>query len=229
MTPDARPPGLSGTLGIAPRLSAREGDTFRCFVALPVSEEVKALMASFVARARHRFPGYRFGVAENLHITLQFLGEVPRSASRELTRVLSASARGVDPFRLGCGEAGCFPDRGTPRILYTEVTQGTETLSLLASKVRRGLAELGYADPKPFAPHVTLGRKKGGRGPSDRGPGLPDIRSSWKDSYVRFLEEISGRAEWEVREVLLMESVLKREGPEYTPVARIELARGFAS
>ena len=198
-------------------------DTFRCFAAVPVSDEVKALLDSFIAHAGDLFPDYRFGASENLHITLQFLGDVPRSLLPSLKEAVSSAARGVPPFRLGCRRAGGFPERGAPRILHIAVTQGAESLRALADRVRRNFRSLGYSDPKPFVPHVTLGRARNRQGFSGRGQNTTNIRSSWEDSYMHFLEVSRGQVEWEVREVLLMESVLLQQGPAYTPVARVEL------
>lgn len=195
-------------------------ETFRCFVALPLSDEVRSLLSSFTARARNLFPDYRFGAAENLHITLQFLGDVPRSMTRTLVDSLAHSAEGMSAFRIGCAEAGGFPERGAPRILHLAVTEGTERLISLANGTRRNLSELGFSDPKPFAPHITLGRERSGR----NGPKV-NVRSSWKDSYGRFLEEHIRQAEWEVEEILLMESVLGRQGPVYTQIGRARLGQ----
>lgn len=197
----------------SPKDGLRRAETFRCFVSLPLPDKVKSDIARFMSEARSLFPGYRFGAAENLHITLQFLGETPRDATPSLAKALSVAAEGVSAFRLDCKEAGGFPGKGKPRILHIAVTSGERELRALASRLRRSLEPLGFTDPKPFSPHITLARERNGA----------DIRSLWEDSYIRFLENNKGAIAWEADEILIMESVLSRQGPLYTPLAGIRL------
>jgi 2'-5' RNA ligase len=204
--------------------------SFRCFVAIPVPGEVRSVLASFCEDAKNRFPGYRFVPPENLHITLQFLGEVPRTRGGALREALDASTRDRSPFRVSFMEAGAFPPRGTPRILHLAATGGNEELARLAASVRKELGTLGYGDSKPFAAHITLGREKRESGFSrslsstGRSPGThSDIRSLWEDSYGQFLAKADIRPQWEVTQVILMESVLRPNGPLYIPLGAFPL------
>ncbi len=219
---ERRPAGGSGKPG-----------SFRCFVAVPVPEEVRSALASFCEDARNGFPGYRFVASENLHITLLFLGEVPRTREGALREALDAATRDKSPFRVSFLESGAFPERGTPRILHIAATGGKEELARLASSVRKELGSLGYGDTKPFAAHITLGRERRESGfsrpqsPAGRIPGThADIRSLWKDSYGQFLARANIRPQWDVDQVILMESVLRPGGPLYIPLAALPLGEG---
>lgn len=205
-------------------------DSLRCFVAIAVPGETRSLLASFAGSSKRLFPGYRFVPPENLHITIQFLGDVPRRSLEGIREALYTATQGKNPFRVDFREAGAFPERGAPRILHVVATGGKAPLVSLARDVRESLFALGYGDTKPFVPHITLGRVKRGspdyhRGPSPETPGQipPDIRSLWKDSFGRFLEEKNGKPEWDVTEVVLMQSILRPEGALYTPLAAIGL------
>ena len=197
--------------------------TFRCFVAVPVPREVQSVFASFTERVKRLLPGYRFGAPENLHITLQFLGQVPRSSVEAMKAALEAATKERPPFRVSFLEAGAFPDRGAPRILHIASTGGRTSLASLAGAVRENLRSLGYGDSKPFAAHITLGREKKSSGGALRlrlaQPEHPGHPFFWKDSYRQFLEEEGMKPEWDVTEVLLMESILRPGGPLYTPLA----------
>ncbi len=186
----------------------RQGGTFRCFVATGISPEVKAFLESWVHAARQAFPDYRFGSPQNLHVTLQFLGDVDRAKIPYLTEVLVSAVEGVKAFSLSLGEAGSFPGRGTPRVLHVSVDQGRDDLVRLADKVSRGLSAAGYRPDKPFVPHITLGRLRD----SYRG----DSAAEWRDSFARFLSRGGRVQSWATGEVLLMESVLGPSGPTYT-------------
>jgi 2'-5' RNA ligase len=185
---------------------------FRCFVAVAIEPAVKAFLASWVRTAGEAFPGYRFGPAQNLHVTLQFLGDVDRGLMLRLTDLLSSSVRDLPAFRAGLGHAGSFPERGTPRILHVAVDQGRGDLVRVAERVRSALSSAGFEPDKPFAAHITLGRsrdsRQGGRS-KDK-----DLAALWRDLYAEFSRKAPAPA-WEVAEVLLMESILGPSGPAY--------------
>lgn len=192
--------------------------TLRCFVAVDVGREAKAFMAGCVDEARHALPAYRFVSASNLHVTLQFLGEIDRNLVSSLAGVLENAVRDVEAFRLGLGEAGFFPSQGTPRVLYVTVGEGKEDLVGLANKVRTALKAVGFHPDRSFAPHITLGRAR------DRGgSGESNARILWQNTFSDFASRRCHALSWDVSEVILVESILGREGPTYTGRAAIPL------
>src|SRR6266481_1042283 len=79
-------------------LGAVAGDRIRTFVALAVPEVQRATLADHLSRCASAAPGYRWVAAENLHLTLRFIGwvgpdELAR-VRRELERLLA------DPFEV---------------------------------------------------------------------------------------------------------------------------------
>lgn len=150
--------------------------TFRCFVSVDVSGPAKEFLAGFVREAASEFPEYRFGSIENLHLTLQFVGDAERAMIPELTDAISSAASRVQAFSTGLGDAGCFPARGTPRILHVSLGKGAEEMIALAGEVSRNLSELGHQPDKPFTPHITLGRERNRDRRSGYGRGLADAR-----------------------------------------------------
>jgi 2'-5' RNA ligase len=184
---------------------------FRCFVSAGISPEVKAFLDSWVKETGRGFPSYRFGSSQNLHLTLQFLGDTDRSAIPALVDAISSSTAGLTPFEVELGEAGSFPARGAPRILHVSIGRGREDLVRLAEKVSGGLGAIGYRPDKPFVPHITLGRSR------DRidVPSLTDIAGQWRSSFSRFCQLKGTPGAWKIEEVDVMESVLGPKGPTY--------------
>ncbi len=197
------------------------GQVFRCFVAVPLPTEAKEFLAAFVNRAKPAFPGYRFGAAQNLHITLQFLGDVERAKIPSLTNTLVDAAASVPPFRMGLGEAGSFPGRGTPRILHVTIGHGRQELANLAAKVQGALMDAGYRPDKPFAAHITLGRARDRQARTSE-----DVAAGWRETYSAYVHGRCGPAQWDVTSVLLMESVLTPGGPIYTARGTAYLGSG---
>jgi len=197
-------------------------DTFRAFIAVEIGESVKDLLAGWVRQEAPKFPGVRFVPPENLHITLQFLGDVERSHAAALTEALRSSVAGIPEFRLALGEAGSFPERGSPRVLHVTIGQGKDELLGLADKVRATLESHGFHPDHPFVAHITIGRAKdtGGRTSAGR-PTAQDWRRSFR-SYLSSHGDVP--ATWRISRVLLMESILGRGGPTYIARGAADLA-----
>jgi 2'-5' RNA ligase len=94
---------------------------------------------------------------ENLHYTLQFLGEVGDSdAVRNALESVS-----FKPFEIVVKDIGFFPRDGRVRVLWIGADKaGGDSLASLAEKVSSALAPLGYSPDHEFTPHLTIARVK---------------------------------------------------------------------
>jgi len=128
-----------------------------------VSLELPAVLREGLRAACER--GRRGGVlwvpAENVHLTLKFLGEVQYRLVPELKAAVAAVAGGAAPFDLSLAGAGCFPSARAPRVIWVGVDRGADEATALAVAVERALAPLGFAaEARPFRAHLTIGRVK---------------------------------------------------------------------
>ncbi len=93
--------------------------------------------------------------AENLHVTLCFIGAV----AEEKLELLKTAARGVR----GPAVTLLFDqlDYWTkPRVLCATATENAATAQALSAQLAEALVAAGFApDGKPFRAHLTLGRK----------------------------------------------------------------------
>src|SRR5919199_6608125 len=62
--------------------------------------------------------------AENLHVTLLFLGEVDDRAVPALCRAVAECCAGHDAFALSVETVGCFPNPRRPRTVWAGVGAG---------------------------------------------------------------------------------------------------------
>ncbi|WP_170405925.1 RNA 2',3'-cyclic phosphodiesterase [Ruegeria arenilitoris] len=123
------------------------GALIRCFVAIPVSSEIAQICAD-VARAAHCG---RSLPAENLHLTLAFLGDQTRNALIELNDHLEALKRPAFSIRLsGLGSFG--------NSLHMVVEPDPELLHLHES-VLQCIGRAGLTlQRRRFRPHITIVR-----------------------------------------------------------------------
>jgi RNA 2',3'-cyclic 3'-phosphodiesterase len=190
-----------------------DSDTIRAFVAVELPERVLASLASLQGDLRehlNRATGaVRWTRPEGLHITLQFLGDVPAGNVGAIGEALRSAVADVRVAKLAIGSVGAFPNENRPRILWVGLEGDVAGLSAIASAVARGLKPLGYAPDKPFKPHITLGRVRENARPDE-------VRA-----IAQALGEVVGRTshyreEFTADAVSLMKSKLGPGGSVYT-------------
>jgi RNA 2',3'-cyclic 3'-phosphodiesterase len=143
---------------------------------------------------------------ENIHLSLKFLGEVDETREPELMAALkqAAGARHEPrPLTLQITGFGVFPDYHRPHVLWAGVT-AEPALELLQHGVEQAFAPLGFpTEPRPFRPHVTLGRASRDAKPRDF-KGLEPILAATEFDAIMTIAEVD-----------LMQSTLQKDGPVY--------------
>jgi len=186
----------------------------RLFVAVELSEACKRallrtqrLLSAFDRMAR-------WTRAEQMHLTLSFLGETPEDRVASVCSVLEAACGAVGPFEIKMHRAGCFPPRGRVRIVWVGVNAPGDMLNRTQRLIDHRLRQIGMTrDERAFAAHLTIGR----------------VRSDDSDGGLRtaVARVPVARVAQCVSAVALMESNLDSGGAVYMPVGRWPL-RGSA-
>ena len=174
----------------------------RLFVALEIPAEVRKTIAALVQELREVEPQAKWIRAENLHVTLKFIGEVESSKAAEICAVLSemCANREVSVQFQGLG---FFPSEYIPKVLWAGITESSE-LPSLAAQIDKRLSEIGIpAQTRIFSPHLTLAR-------FHEGETHDKLRAAiLKNAGIEFGSLVA-------REFHLVESKLKPTGAEYT-------------
>ena len=128
----------------------------RLFVAINLSDAMKDALIDAQNALFDRGVRGNYTTAENLHLTLAFIGEYP-----DAQPVLDALADvAFSPFEIALDGMGCFGD------LWWAGMRESPPLEALARAVRHALAAHGIPfDRKHFSPHITLLRKASGKMP----------------------------------------------------------------
>lgn len=180
----------------------------RTFIAVDLNKAIRDRVVALQHMLARSGSEVKWTEPENLHVTLLFLGEVD---SREVPKVCQLVAEGAarqPEFLMQVEGVGCFPTPRRPRIVWIGVGEGAPALCALHDALEAPLENLGYRrEERHFTPHITLGRAK-----SDRDPGP-------------LVEALTKHAAWNagkmaVKEVVVMSSQLKSQGPAYTVLTR---------
>lgn len=169
-------------------LSESAQDQARVFFALWPDERVRRELDRVAARL-HRLRGGRRTRAETIHLTLLFVGNVPRA----ILPAVQASAADIrlPGFEMVFDQAECWRHN---RIAFLTTSQPPPTLLELVSNLESALDRLGIPfDRRPYVPHVTLVRHADCR---PDGPPIQPIR-------------------WPVCEFALVESRIESQGARY--------------
>jgi 2'-5' RNA ligase len=180
----------------------------RLFVAVELPEPLRQSIAVAGTR-RDGWPPASWVRAENLHLTLAFVGEVDEARIGGLEAALRRHAAGAAPFSARTAAAGAFPSQGALRVVWLGL-EPTVDFAGLARLARAACAEAALPfDEKPFAPHLTLARCK----------------PPWPAATRERLAKLAPRRplELEIGAIAIVASELGPSGPRYTRQAEARL------
>ncbi len=185
----------------------------RTFIAVDAIDGVQVAALTAIDRLRSATDDIKWTEPDNLHWTMQFLGDLTDQELAEVCLRTTRAAAKHEAFEVSGHGVSALPSLQKPRTIWLGAGQGGDKLAALHETIDEALLSLGFRrDSRQFTPHVTLGRvgRTGHAGPVvvERLAKLADF-----DGGVM-----------EVDEVIVYASDLTREGPSYTVLARAPLA-----
>lgn len=175
----------------------------RAFVAIRLPDAQQEDLCALVERMRVSYREVRWLKRGNFHLTLRFLGEVSEAFLDTFGGLLEPICHETAPFTLYLRDTGAFPSLRKPSVLWAGAT-GSDALVYLQHSVETAAVHCGSVpEPRPFHPHVTLGRIRARRLTQHKTPApAPPLA-------------FDGGA-FEVNAVALFESTLQRGGAVHT-------------
>jgi RNA 2',3'-cyclic 3'-phosphodiesterase len=182
----------------------------RLFLAISLDPSVRDAVSAALAELRTAAPQIKWVRAENLHVTLKFLGETPQAKLDALQSALSM-IRLPGAIQLDFRGLGFFPNEKRAKVLWLGMN-ASPNLPELAAAIDHAAHSLGFPlEDRPFTPHLTLARFST--------PGLPQALSE----PVRKISAQSFGSQTATN-FNLIESKLKPSGAEYTTLHSFRFA-----
>ena len=181
-------------------------DLIRCFVAIEIPDELKSKIDDYVFSLKQFAPKIKWIKAKSLHITLKFLSEIPQNLLQQVQNELSTVSNIVNPFEMSIRGAGFFPNQNKPRIVWLGLqNDNNNSIFKLHEWIDIKLEPLGFErEKRRFSPHLTMGRIK------------------FQDNYHDLSEYINQNefhsSAFNVSQIVLMKSVLRPAGAEYSQI-----------
>lgn len=143
----------------------------------------------------------------NFHITLKFFGDTPEKIIPIIKDLLRQSTMAVSPFKIQLNGLGIFGSIYLPRVIWVGIEPYKEMSDLLNNLHEKFVTAGFNPDRQNLVPHLTLGRIK---------------KLADKVLFKKVMEqhqEISSLP-IHVDHMILFESILRKEGPEYIVLDR---------
>jgi 2'-5' RNA ligase len=182
----------------------------RTFIAIEIPSEVKSALAALQTELRRAGADVGWTKPENLHLTLNFLGEVDERRIAEVKKACIDLAAEFQPFTLILNDTSVFPNARQPRVLWAGLSGEVEQVAEMHKRLNERLALIGFkSEDKKFQPHLTIGRLKSNKKIRE----LLALADAHRIPALSFL----------ITEIVLMKSELHPAGAIYTPISKATL------
>jgi len=184
----------------------------RLFIAVKINPD-KNLLEVYNSLKRECYASkIKWVDSELFHITLKFLGETPEEKIPVIKKVMEKAVNDFNVFDFDIKGVGIFGSSYRPRVIWLGL-EGSEELKRLGNKVIGLLEENGFEnDRQNFVPHLTVGRIKYIQDKTK----LRKLVDKYKEAFLQTVK---------VEKIILYESVLKREGPQYFPLYEVYIKK----
>jgi len=189
----------------------------RAFFAMDIDAAARGRIVSAAEQLRPLPGGTKatWTKGENLHVTMNFLGDVPQERIPEICELAEAATAAAalgDSVTFTIGPLVCTPAGGRARMIWAPVRGGNDKLASLHAAMNGVLAPAGLrSEKRPFKGHVTVARIK-----------LASDTKSVRRAVGDLPQDDFGTVQ--AAELTLYSSELTPQGPIYTPLAGIPLA-----
>jgi len=180
-------------------------ESWRVFIAIDLPSDVRHRISQHIDRLRSEFPEVRasWSRAENLHLTLKFLGNIQVSRVSALSAATEAAARTSKPFELVITGCGTFPPYGQPKVLWIGIDDRSGKLQQLYLTLEDRCAEAGFdREVRPFHPHLTIARLR--------------ARGGSRDLAQAHIQFVFANQTFTASELVVFKSELLSEGSKHT-------------
>jgi 2'-5' RNA ligase len=173
----------------------------RIFIAINLPENIKKKLAD--CREKWSELTARWAKLDNIHITLAFLGYISDEEMPEVCKALEETVSKYNSFDINLNKIcyGPLRDKSSgqaPRMVWA-IGEKISELSLLKKELDE---KLGVFENREFAPHITLARISQWAWQRIEPEERPEINEDINLSFT-------------VNSIEIMESILKKGGPEY--------------
>lgn len=126
------------------------------FIAINFEEEVKDKIEDVIDEVRLYSTQGRFTSKEHMHLTLEFLGEIPINRVEKIKHVMDGLE--CKEFKMDIQDIGLFKRAGGD-IYWIGIENNDSLLEIQSILHEELIRERFKLESRPYKPHITIGRK----------------------------------------------------------------------
>jgi len=172
----------------------------RVFLAIPAAEKIRERASEITLKIKSK--GIKTVKPENMHFTAKFFGEVSADQLEEIKKKMEKIKKKKATIKIS--GAGTFPNESRIKIIWLGVKDGKEDMLGILGEVNA----IFPGEKKKPVPHMTIARVR-------------FVKNRKK--LMEDLKKVGEIGKMEINEIVLYQSILKPEGPEYVPIKRVAL------
>jgi 2'-5' RNA ligase len=193
--------------------------SIRAFLGIGLAPQVRTTLNTCTAAIQAESRAWRdekWVAAENLHVTLKFLGTVEESDLGEIVDACTRGCQCIPQYSLTLGEIVAKPRLRTASMLWATLDEGESQTAALATAIEGALATVGVeSTTRPFSAHITIARARKPK----------QVPFEALDAGNRALYAAGEREKkMSVRGITLFSSTLTPRGPLYQELAHVPFA-----
>ena len=182
----------------------------RTFIAITLPQETKTALTAAIKRLAPEAVDVTWCKADQLHLTLAFLGEIAPSILPHLSSAMTHVCGALSAVPCHAHGLGFFGNRRNPKVIWAAVGLPPE-MDRLHGGLWQELKRFGFnTDEDRFRPHITLGRCK----ERARNQALTDAMDA--DTEIEF-------GKWTAKDITLYESRPTPKGSLYISLNKFRL------
>ena len=189
----------------------------RTFIAIDFPARITQKIDNIVSYLKTQTPAkaIKWVAAENLHLTLKFLGDFPKQNLGQLTAILDHELNQIAAFDILIEGMGMYPNNTNPRVIWLGISSGG-SLGKIHQLLDDALQKIGVKpDRRNFTAHLTIARVRRKTDPKS----IQAIGTTLSEFKVETLGLVT------IDRVILMKSELTPQGPIYTALHYATLNR----
>lgn len=138
----------------------RKVTKMRAFIAIdfpqPMIEKINQIISTCKTQTPEK--AIKWVEAENLHLTIKFLGDVSPDQLTAIKTILISECEHRVTFDISLGGLGMYPNHHQPRVLWLRISGGDPLVEIHAG-LNRELTKINLPpDAQRLSPHLTIGR-----------------------------------------------------------------------
>ena len=184
----------------------------RTFIAVELDKNIKEALSKIQLELEKADADAKWVSAQNIHLTLKFLGEVKEEKIPKIIQCLKETADATADFQIEIRGAGAFPGAKSPRVIWAGISKGKEELLRLAGLIEDGLVKLKFPkEERKLCAHITIGRVKSPKN---------------KDALSKAIAQLQlSPLLQQVKSITLFKSTLTPKGPLYEKLSEEKLKK----